>query len=55
MGLAPELRRSLAGQRGRVTPAERARHPRLLQLAFAPGDVTRAVLFEAQVNDGASR
>src|SRR4051794_21804378 len=53
--LTPELGRSLADQRARVTPAERARHPRVLQLGFAPGDATRAVLFEAQVSDGVSR
>jgi hypothetical protein len=45
----------LAAQRGRVTPAERARRPRVVALAFAPGDVRRAVLFEAQIDDGASR
>ena len=42
-------------QRGRVTPAERARRPRVVALAFAPGDVRGAVLFEAQIDDGASR
>jgi hypothetical protein len=45
----------LAAQRGRVTPAERARRPRVVALAFAPGDVRGAVLFEAQIDDGASR
>jgi hypothetical protein len=54
-GLTPALRRSLARQRGRVTPTERARHPRVLQLEFAPGDVNRTVLFEAVVSDDASR
>ena len=38
-----------------MTPAERARRPRVVALAFAPGDVRGAVLFEAQIDDGASR
>ena len=54
-GLIPALRRSLARQRGRVTPTERARHPRVTGLVFALGDVDRTVLFEAVVSDEASR
>jgi hypothetical protein len=50
-----QLRHSLPAQRGRVTPAERTRHPRVIALAFAPGDLRRSVLFEAQIDDGASR
>ena len=53
--VTPQLRRSVAAQRGRVTPAERTRHPRVIALAFAPGDLRRSVLFEAQIDDGASR
>jgi hypothetical protein len=53
--VTPQLRRSVAAQRGRVTPAERSRRPRVIALAFAPGDLRRAVLFEAQIDDGASR
>ena len=53
--VTPQLRRTVAAQRGRVTPAERTRRPRVIALAFAPGDVRRAVVFEAQIDDGASR
>jgi len=53
--VAPQLRRTVAARRGRVTPAERDRHPRLVALAFAPGDLSRSVLFEATVADGDSR
>lgn len=42
-GLTPALRRSLARQRGRVTPTERARDPRVLELEFAPGDFSTAL------------
>ena len=53
--VAPQLRRSVTAERERVTPAERSRRPRVIALAFAPGDLRRAVLFEAQIDDGASR
>jgi hypothetical protein len=53
--VTPQLRRTVAAQRGRVTPAERTRRPRVIALAFAPGHARRSVLFEAQIDDGASR
>ena len=55
VALTPRLRRAVAAQRGRVTPAERTRHPRLVGLTFARGDLAQTVVFEAAIDDGASR
>ena len=53
--VTPRLRAWLGAHRDRVTAAERARHPRLVALAFAPRDPSRSVLFEATIADGDSR
>ena len=53
--VTPQLRAWLGAHRDRVTAAERARHPRLVALAFAPRDPSRSVLFEATIADGDSR
>jgi hypothetical protein len=52
--VTPQLRGWLGAHRDRVTPAERARYPRLVALAFAPRDRSRSVLFEATIADGGS-
>ena len=53
--VTPRLREWLGAHRDRVTAAERAGHPRLVALAFAPRDLSRSVLFEATIADGDSR